>query len=38
MPDGRIIPFCTYNTLYRFAPGHRPLPVVAPAGAEIDGR
>lgn len=37
MPDGRIIPFCTYNTLYRFAPGHRPVPVVASAGAEIDG-
>jgi hypothetical protein len=26
LPDGRIIPFCAYNTLYRFAPGHRPVP------------
>jgi uncharacterized radical SAM superfamily Fe-S cluster-containing enzyme len=36
MPDGRIIPFCTYNTLYRFTPGHRarPRPMSAPLGAE----
>jgi uncharacterized radical SAM superfamily Fe-S cluster-containing enzyme len=27
LPDGRIVPFCAYNTLYRFAPDHRPLPV-----------
>ena len=26
LPDGRIIPFCAYNTLYRFAPDRRPLP------------
>lgn len=26
LPDGRIVPFCVYNTLYRFAPGHRPHP------------
>lgn len=26
LPDGRIIPFCAYNTLYRFAPDHRPVP------------
>jgi uncharacterized radical SAM superfamily Fe-S cluster-containing enzyme len=26
LPDGRIIPFCAYNTLYRFAPDHRPTP------------
>jgi 7,8-dihydro-6-hydroxymethylpterin dimethyltransferase len=26
MPDGRIIPFCTFNTLYRFTPGHRARP------------
>jgi len=24
LPDGRIVPFCVYNTLYRFAPDHRP--------------
>lgn len=30
LPDGRIVPFCVYNTLYRFAPGHRPAPVNAP--------
>lgn len=30
LPDGRIVPFCVYNTLYRFAPDHRPQPVVAP--------
>ena len=30
MPDGRIIPFCTYNTLYRFAPDHRPRPHALP--------
>lgn len=29
MPDGRIIPFCTYNTLYRFAPGRRAVPGAA---------
>jgi uncharacterized radical SAM superfamily Fe-S cluster-containing enzyme len=28
LPDGRIVPFCVYNTLYRFAPDHRPVPVV----------
>jgi uncharacterized radical SAM superfamily Fe-S cluster-containing enzyme len=28
LPDGRIVPFCAYNTLYRFAPGHRPAPPV----------
>lgn len=27
LPDGRIVPFCAYNTLYRFAPDHRPVPV-----------
>jgi hypothetical protein len=39
MPDGRIIPFCTYNTLYRFAPGHRaaPRPVKTPAKAQSEG-
>src|SRR6266536_6318580 len=26
LPDGRIVPFCVYNTLYRFAPDHRPEP------------
>ena len=26
LPDGRIVPFCAYNTLYRFAPDHRPTP------------
>jgi uncharacterized radical SAM superfamily Fe-S cluster-containing enzyme len=26
LPDGRIVPFCVYNTLYRFAPGRRPTP------------
>ncbi|HEX6206772.1 MAG TPA: radical SAM protein [Actinomycetota bacterium] len=26
LPDGRIVPFCVYNTLYRFAPDHRPVP------------
>lgn len=26
LPDGRIVPFCVYNTLYRFAPGRRPRP------------
>jgi len=26
LPDGRIVPFCVYNTLYRFAPGHWPAP------------
>ena len=26
LPDGRIVPFCVYNTLYRFAPDHRPTP------------
>ena len=26
LPDGRIVPFCAYNTLYRFAPDHRPVP------------
>ena len=31
LPDGRIVPFCAYNTLYRFAPDHRPVPG-APAG------
>jgi uncharacterized radical SAM superfamily Fe-S cluster-containing enzyme len=25
LPDGRIVPFCAYNTLYRFAPDHRPV-------------
>jgi len=27
LPDGRIVPFCVYNTLYRFAPDHRPTPL-----------
>jgi 7,8-dihydro-6-hydroxymethylpterin dimethyltransferase len=26
LPDGRIVPFCAYNTLYRFAPDKRPVP------------
>lgn len=26
LPDGRIVPFCVYNTLYRFAPERRPVP------------
>ncbi len=26
LPDGRIIPFCAYNTLYRFAPDQRAMP------------
>ena len=26
LPDGRLVPFCAYNTLYRFAPDRRPLP------------
>ncbi len=26
LPDGRIVPFCVYNTLYRSAPGRRPVP------------
>lgn len=34
MPDGRIIPFCTYNTLYRFASGHRPVPSGIPSNGE----
>jgi uncharacterized radical SAM superfamily Fe-S cluster-containing enzyme len=29
LPDGRIVPFCAFNTLYRFAPDHRPTPVGA---------
>ncbi len=29
LPDGRIVPFCVYNTLYRSAPGRRPVPTVA---------
>ncbi len=32
LPDGRIVPFCVYNTLYRFAPDHRPTPPV-----EVEG-
>jgi hypothetical protein len=35
LPDGRIIPFCAYNTLYRFAPDHRPLPPGVMANAPI---
>lgn len=27
LPDGRIVPFCVYNTLYRFAPEKRARPV-----------
>lgn len=27
LPDGRLVPFCAYNTLYRFAPDRRPTPV-----------
>lgn len=30
LPDGRIVPFCVYNTLYRFAPDRRPLPPEQP--------
>lgn len=26
LPDGRVVPFCAYNTLYRFAPDQRPRP------------
>lgn len=26
LPDGRVVPFCAYNTLYRSAPDRRPLP------------
>jgi uncharacterized radical SAM superfamily Fe-S cluster-containing enzyme len=26
LPDGRIVPFCVYNTLYRFARDRRPVP------------
>jgi hypothetical protein len=26
LPDGRIVPFCAYNTLYRSAPNRRPIP------------
>jgi uncharacterized radical SAM superfamily Fe-S cluster-containing enzyme len=26
LPDGRIIPFCAFNTLYRFEPGQRAVP------------
>jgi uncharacterized radical SAM superfamily Fe-S cluster-containing enzyme len=26
LPDGRIVPFCAYNTLYRDAPDRRPVP------------
>lgn len=33
LPDGRIVPFCVYNTLHRFAPGKRARPSVA-AGPE----
>lgn len=29
LPSGHIIPFCTYNSLYR--PGHLPLPPLAPS-------
>jgi uncharacterized radical SAM superfamily Fe-S cluster-containing enzyme len=29
LPDGRIVPFCVYNTLYRFAPDRRPVPAEA---------
>ncbi len=36
MPDGRIIPFCTYNTLYRFAPGHRARPHPTSASFEAE--
>lgn len=28
LPDGRIIPFCVYNTLHRFAPGKHARPPV----------
>ena len=28
LPDGRIVPFCVYNTLHRFAPGKRARPPV----------
>ncbi len=26
LPDGRIVPFCAFNTLYRFEPGQRAVP------------
>ncbi len=29
LPDGRIIPFCVYNTLHRFAPGRRARPAAS---------
>ena len=35
LPDGRIVPFCAYNTLYRFAPDHKPVPGMA---ADVPGR
>jgi 7,8-dihydro-6-hydroxymethylpterin dimethyltransferase len=38
LPDGRIVPFCVYNTLYRFAPDHRPFPPDAEAeSAHVTG-
>jgi uncharacterized radical SAM superfamily Fe-S cluster-containing enzyme len=33
LPDGRIVPFCVYNTMYRFAPDKRPVPVEEAHGA-----
>lgn len=38
LPDGRIIPFCAYNTLYRSAPGHRPEPGPVPAAGPGERR
>lgn len=33
LPDGRIVPFCVYNTMYRFAPDHRVIPEEVRDGA-----
>lgn len=37
LPDGRIVPFCVYNTMYRFAPGKRPVPPEAARDASAGG-
>jgi tetraether lipid synthase len=34
LPDGRIVPFCVYNTLYRSAPDRRPIPPDVAAARE----
>jgi uncharacterized radical SAM superfamily Fe-S cluster-containing enzyme len=36
LPSGHVVPFCAYNTLYR--DGHVPLPSLADAAADVNGR